>query len=50
MSTYNLKGLVKQKSCFKNTENPSCIDLILTNSKLSVKFPKTTGAERDIET
>ena len=32
MSTYNLKNLVKQKTCFKNTENPSCIDLILTNS------------------
>ena len=32
MSTYNLKSLVKQKTCFKNPDNPSCIDLILTNS------------------
>ena len=32
MSTYNLKSLVKQKTCFKNPENPSRIDLILTNS------------------
>ena len=32
MSAYNLKSLVKQKTCFKNLDNPSCIDLILTNS------------------
>ena len=32
MVTYNLKSLVKQKTCFKNPDNPSCIDLILTNS------------------
>ena len=29
--TYNLKNLVKGPTCFKNPENPSCIDLILTN-------------------
>ena len=29
---YNLRNLVKQKTCFKNPENPSCIGLILTNS------------------
>ena len=34
MSAYNLKILVKQKICFKNS-NPSCIDLILTNSPRS---------------
>ena len=28
---YNLKNLVNEPTCFKNTENPSCIDLILTN-------------------
>ena len=32
---YNLKSLVKQKTCFKNPDNPSCIDLILTNSPRS---------------
>ena len=32
MSTYNLKSLVKQKTCFKNPDNQSCIDLILTIS------------------
>ena len=28
---YNLKSLIKQPTCFKNPENPSCIDLFLTN-------------------
>ena len=32
MSLYSLRNLVKQKTYFKNPENPSCIDLILTNS------------------
>ena len=27
----NLKNLVKQKTCYKNPDNTSCIDLILTN-------------------
>ena len=35
MSTYNLKSLLKQKICFKNPDNPSCINLILTNSTWS---------------
>ena len=30
-STYNLKSLVKEYTCFKSLQNPSCIDLILTN-------------------
>ena len=29
---YNLKNLFIVPACFKNPENPSCIDLILTNS------------------
>ena len=28
---YNLKNLVKEPTCFKNPDNPSCIDLFLTN-------------------
>ena len=32
---YNLRSLIKEKTCFKNPENPSCIDLILTNSPRS---------------
>ena len=29
LNMYGLKNLVSQKTCFKNPENPSCIDLIL---------------------
>ena len=34
LNMYSLKNLVSQKTCFKNPENPSCIDLILTNRSL----------------
>ena len=30
LNMYSLKNLLSQKTCFKNPENPSCIDLILT--------------------
>ena len=30
---YNLENLIKEPTCFKSTENPSSIDLILTNKK-----------------
>ena len=33
--TYELKHLIKEPTCFKNPDNPKCIDLILTN------FPKS---------
>ena len=33
-SLYNLKSLVHEPTCFKNIDNPSCIDLILTNKSL----------------
>ena len=35
MSVHNLKTLIKQTACFKNPENPTCRDLILTNSPRS---------------
>ena len=28
---YNLKHLIKEKTCFKNPTKPTCIDLIVTN-------------------
>ena len=28
---YKFKSFVKDPTCFKNSENPSCVDLILTN-------------------
>ena len=33
--SYNLTNLIKQPTCFKNSEKPNCIDLILTNSPKS---------------
>ena len=35
ISLYSLRYLVKQKTFFKNPENPSCIDFILNNSTWS---------------
>ena len=40
---FNLKNLVKTPTCYKNPENPSCIDLILTNRIKS--FQDTTVIE-----
>ena len=34
---------IKQKTCFKNSENPTCIDLILTNRPRS--FQDSTVVE-----
>ena len=33
--SYSFNSLIKQPTCFKNPENPSCIDLILTNKPCS---------------
>ena len=43
MSTYDLKSLVKQKACFKNPDNPSCIHLILINSPRSFQDSSVFG-------
>ena len=32
---YRFKSLIKDSTCFKNPENPSCLDLILTKSPYS---------------
>ena len=39
LDIYGLKSLVHEKTCYKSIENPSCIDLILTNCSKS--FQKT---------
>ena len=31
LDQYSAKNLVKEKTCFKNVNNPSCIDLLITN-------------------
>ena len=40
MSDHLAKNLVKEPTCYKNTDNPSCIDLFITNSYRS--FQNTT--------
>ena len=37
----NLKNLVKEDTCFKSVDNPSCIDLFLTNSFSSFQHTTT---------
>ena len=32
--SYGLRNLVKVPTCYKNPQNPSCINLILTNSPM----------------
>ena len=40
---YKLQNLIQEPTCFENPENPTCIDLILTNKPLS--FKNTYGIE-----
>ena len=42
--TYDLKSLIKEPTCYKNPNKPSCIDLILTNK------PRSFQHSRVIET
>ena len=42
--TYNLKNLITEPTCYKNAQNPSLIDLILTNK------PKSFHSSMCIET
>jgi len=39
--TYSLENLIKEPTCFKNPNNPSSIDVMLTNRKLNFKSPMT---------
>ena len=41
--TYKLNSLIKEPTCFKNIENPTCIDLIITNRPRS--FCHSTAIE-----
>ena len=38
---YNLKKLVKEPTCYKNPDNPSCIDLFLTNRPRTIQCSTT---------
>ena len=37
---FTLKNLIKDPTCYKNYNNPSCIDLILTNKPKIFQIPK----------
>ena len=37
---HGLSNIVKEKTCYKNPQNPSCIDLILTNKPLCFQNTK----------
>ena len=39
--TYNLKALVKEATCYKNPDKPTCIDHILTNHAKGFCYSKT---------
>ena len=41
---YDLKNLVKEKTCFKSIENPSCIDLFLTSHPKSFQGTTTISS------
>ena len=41
LDKYNFTNLVKEPTCFKSIDNPSCIDLIITNKSKSFYKPKT---------
>ena len=45
-NSYNVRSLIFRPTCFKNPGNPSCIDLVLTNSPYS--FQSRTGIEADL--
>ena len=45
-NSFNMKNLVKEPTCYKNYDNPSCIDLIITNRPRS--FQNTITLETGI--
>ena len=44
LDLYNLTNLVKGKTCFKSRNNPSCIDLFLTNCNKSFQHTNVISA------
>ena len=43
ITKHDLNNIVKEPTCFKNTENPTCIDLFITNFPNSFRVTKTIG-------
>ena len=46
LNTYHLKDIIKQKTCYKNPDRPTCINLILTNSSRS--FQDTYAVDTEL--
>ena len=44
LQDYDARNIVKEKTCFKNIENPSCIDLFITNSVNSFQHTKVISS------
>ena len=44
LDLYDLKSLNQEKTCFKSTENPSCVDLFLTNCNRSFQHTKVISS------
>ena len=44
LQDYDAKNIVKENTCFKNIENPSCIDLFITNSVNSFQHTKVIAS------
>ena len=44
---HELQNLVKEKTCFKSVDNPSCIDLILTNNAMALQSTTTVTGFSD---
>ena len=40
---YNFKNFVKKPTCYKNPDNPSCIDLFLPNRPITFQCTTTIG-------
>ena len=43
LELYGLNNLVHENTCFKSVNNPSCIDLLLTNSRCSFQHTSVTS-------
>ena len=41
LNNHEAKNIVKQKLCFKNVFNPSCVDLFITNSPKSFQHTQS---------
>ena len=44
LDLYNLKKLVKDKTCFKSIKRPTCVDLFLINCSYSFQHTKAISA------